>query len=474
MSTSTQSVTANSTSILTRRRAALERQQYTTVSQLPDSNLATDTAVAAAVPPSPGNDIFAAGDAPAKEPNLDSRKTETRNAVPVVKTPFPNSNGAAHFSRRAATTKRVPKPVKPRWLTVVRALTKISLVLLILFGFVEMVRRLVIESRTLDTDGFALISGDIDGKLAEVEDFVKKTTKLMQVQVEVIDQKLENELRTAKGELSNKMEAREMEFESKLKEMDERIVNLETSVSETEAKEYVSKEELLKFLEEFKDMKGREISYVNLDEVRSYAREIVEKEIAKHAADGLGRVDYALHSGGAMVVKHSEPYIISNAGRGGWIPLATQSAVHKHAHKILTPSFGEPGQCFPLRGSKGFVQVRLRTAIIPEAVTLEHVAKSVAYDRSSAPKDCRVSGWLQGQDMADVTPYSEKMCLLTEFTYDLEKSNAQTYNVFESAATCVVDTIRFDFSSNHGSISHTCIYRLRVHGREANSMSLLA
>ncbi|KAL0791197.1 hypothetical protein Bca101_007443 [Brassica carinata] len=38
--------------------------------------------------------------------------------------------------------------------------------------------------------------------------------------------------------------------------------------------------------------------------------------------------------------------------------------------------FGEPGQCFALKGSSGYVQIRLRGPIVPEAFTLEHVAKS--------------------------------------------------------------------------------------------------
>ncbi|GJZ37394.1 hypothetical protein Tco_0583585 [Tanacetum coccineum] len=36
---------------------------------------------------------------------------------------------------------------------------------------------------------------------------------------------------------------------------------------------------------------------------------VVEKEIGRHAADGLGRVDYAVASGGASVKKHSEAYV---------------------------------------------------------------------------------------------------------------------------------------------------------------------
>lgn len=98
--------------------------------------------------------------------------------------------------------------------------------------------------------------------------------------------------------------------------------------------------------------------------------------------------------------------------------------------------------------------------------------QSVAYDRSSAPKNCRVSGWLQGKG-TDFPDDTANMFLLTEFTYDLEKSNAQTFQVLDSAGTGVVDTVRFDFSSNHGSSSHTCIYRLRVHGHEPDSVSMI-
>lgn len=95
--------------------------------------------------------------------------------------------------------------------------------------------------------------------------------------------------------------------------------------------------------------------------------------------------------------------------------------------------------------------------------------QSVAYDRSSAPKNGRISGWLHKEKGTDLAADSEKMFLLTEFIYDLDKSNAQTFDVLQSAGSNVVDTIRFDFTSNHGQ-PHTCIYRLRVHGREPNSL----
>ncbi|KAF3626168.1 3-ketoacyl-CoA thiolase 2, peroxisomal [Capsicum annuum] len=51
---------------------------------------------------------------------------------------------------------------------------------------------------------------------------------------------------------------------------------------------------------------------------------------------------------------------------------------------------------------------------------------------------------------------------LKKFIYDLDKSNAQNFDVLESASSTVIDTIRFDFTSNRGK-PQTCIYRLRVH-----------
>nr|XP_010907926.1 SUN domain-containing protein 2 [Elaeis guineensis] len=133
---------------------------------------------------------------------------------------------------------------------------------------------------------------------------------------------------------------------------------------------------------------------------------------------------------------------------------------------MLEPSFGEPGQCFPLQGSSGFVEIRLRTGIIPEAVTLEHVSKRVAYDSSSAPKDCRASAWFESPD--DDPSSHAKMYILSEFSYDLDRSSAQTFNV-ETADLGVVNMVRLDFTSNHGNSALTCIYRFRVHGYEPNS-----
>ena len=81
----------------------------------------------------------------------------------------------------------------------------------------------------------------------------------------------------------------------------------------------------------------------------------------------------ALSSNGAKVVRHSEPFIIRNVRR--WFRKISPTTVYRDLEKMLKPSFGQPDQCFPLKGDSGFVQIRLGITIIPEAITLEHVDK---------------------------------------------------------------------------------------------------
>ena len=81
-------------------------------------------------------------------------------------------------------------------------------------------------------------------------------------------------------------------------------------------------------------------------------KKIVEEEIKKHSVDGLGRVDYALGTGGGRVVGHSEGCFVGSGwswGKGALDMLTLNfDGLHWDAKKMLNPSFGEPGQCLPL------------------------------------------------------------------------------------------------------------------------------
>ncbi|WOG84306.1 hypothetical protein DCAR_0103489 [Daucus carota subsp. sativus] len=397
---------------------------------------------------------------PTRDSSQSIERSRREAVVQVKKSIAPNSGTTSkpYRSHRKSIS-------KPKWQTVVSVFTKNLVLLLLLAGLVQMVRKVYLNS-VVDDVGFVSggFSDNVDGKISEIQVFVSKSLRGMQLQVEVLDRKVKEvedknvELGGELGKLGGKVDV-----------VSDRMGSLERYLN---GNEWLSKGEFDRLLEEFEGRAGSD-GKGGLDEVMAVAREMVGKEIEKHAADGLGRVDYALASGGAYVVKHSEVY----GGIKGGFPfpgISGRAGVHANSGKMLRPSFGEPGDCFALKGSSGFVQIKLRTAIVPEAITLEHVAKSVAYDRSSAPKDCRVSGWFKGQETTDLTRNAEKMFSLAEFTYDLEKSNAQTFGISDSSGVGVIDMIRLDFTSNHGSASHTCIYRFRVHGHEPDSIVPLA
>uniref|UniRef100_A0A7N0ZVS1 SUN domain-containing protein n=1 Tax=Kalanchoe fedtschenkoi TaxID=63787 RepID=A0A7N0ZVS1_KALFE len=463
MSASTVSIRANPPS---RRRPALSTERKTaaaTTIELLGSDPKTNNT---------GNHTLENGDVAAGDGNrvssISGRDLRASLVLERSRDPIQAKEVLPNGALSPRKTKRVVgKPVKPLWRTVLSVFVKNFVLLVVLLGFVQLIYRLAVKSGSGGV-GVEVGTGavmELEGRLAEMEETWKKTAKMMQVQVEVVDAKLGNEISGLRQELSQKFEDKSVVLENELRELDARVDKLESALGQLSLDEFLTKEEFNKFYENLKNV-GSGNKELSLDEVRAYAREVVEREIEKHAADGLGRVDYALASAGAKVVKHSEPFAVR---KGSWM---ARNLVHVDAVKMLSPSFGEPGQCFALRGSSGFVQIQLRTAIIPEAVTLEHVSKSVAYDRSSAPKDCRVSGWLE-ESKVDGQDIVEKRILLSEFSYDLEKSNAQTYPVSESAGGGIVNMVRLDFTSNHGSPSHTCIYRLRVHGQEPASVSML-
>lgn len=299
---------------------------------------------------------------------------------------------------------------------------------------------------------------DMENRLSKVEGF-KKTAKMLQLQLDVLDKKLGNDIDKAKRDIAKQFEDRGNKIEKKMRTLEDKTDKLDKSLAELSDMGFLSKNEFEEILSQLKKKKGfgGTDDEISLDDIRLYAKEVVEMEIARHSADGLGMVDYALGSGGAKVVSHSEPFM------NGKNYLPGRSIVHTTAQKMLEPSFGQPGECFALKGSSGFVKVKLRTGIIPEAVTLEHVDKSVAYDRSSAPKDFRVRGWYQGSH-DDSEKDSNVMAALGEFSYDLDKSNAQTFQLERTADSRVVNMVQLDFSSNHGNLELTCIYRFRVHG----------
>ncbi|XP_024380768.1 SUN domain-containing protein 2 [Physcomitrium patens] len=303
-------------------------------------------------------------------------------------------------------------------------------------------------------------------EVGKLEEFMTKTTKWIQVQLEVLDMKIEKGSNDLRNEFKEKLDSQVAEMESGVKDLKAQVDRLYQGGGPLNRDEVI--ELVKKFMEHrASDSTGKSFS---LEDVRSIARKIVMSEVEKHAADGIGRTDYALASGGGRVVDHSEGVFL---GRGRQLfsmvfssILTGEARKHPLAQKVLEPSFGEPGECLPLKGSNVFVEISLRTAILPDAVTLEHVSKSVAYDLSSAPKEFQLYGWREARPADRSAQPSPVHRLLGQFVYKTDgPSNIQTFHLSkEDVGDEPINMVRLHVLSNYGSTLHTCIYRVRVHG----------
>jgi hypothetical protein len=156
-------------------------------------------------------------------------------------------------------------------------------------------------------------------------------------------------------------------------------------------------------------------------------------------------------------------------------PLALQA--------VLMPGM-HPGRCLPLKGSVGWVDIRLSRPIHLTALTYEHVPRSIALDISAAPRMMAVMGYSgrepgqqpvmgggaaggkSGFGVSSAPPCASGGTRIGQFEYDPLRGPAlQTFVMRgEGDAQVQVDHLRVHVLTNHGNPNYTCVYRIRVHG----------
>ncbi len=87
---------------------------------------------------------------------------------------------------------------------------------------------------------------------------------------------------------------------------------------------------------------------------------------------------------------------------------------------LLSPG-NAAGECLPLNGSTGHVDIRLRHKVIVQAVTVEHLPRSLAFDISSAPKDMGVAGFVDAPYLSEhLEERLPRALQLGSFQYDIQ------------------------------------------------------
>ncbi|GAB4821170.1 hypothetical protein N2152v2_008216 [Parachlorella kessleri] len=141
------------------------------------------------------------------------------------------------------------------------------------------------------------------------------------------------------------------------------------------------------------------------------------------------------------------------------------------------------GECLPLAGQSGHVDIQLARRINPTAFTYEHIPAAIAFDIRTAPQtlhlyacigECPEAGSptaaVNSSSEVDINRQAAKdgLHLLGQLEYDaINGSAVQTAQVDDSQRGLLVERVRLMVSGNHGHPDYTCLYRLRVHGTQS-------
>ncbi|KAJ2549541.1 hypothetical protein EV175_004409, partial [Coemansia sp. RSA 1933] len=148
---------------------------------------------------------------------------------------------------------------------------------------------------------------------------------------------------------------------------------------------------------DIKDMLKPEWLTSDGDAAYTHVARMIEDALNRYANDRLGKADFALFSAGARIIPSLtsptfEPPVRGIAQRL-WRKMGMVSSQPPTA--ILDPNT-HVGECWPMQGSSGQVAIHLSQPIDVSDFAIEHVAKSVAIDWRSAPRQIEVWGYVIG------------------------------------------------------------------------------
>ncbi|KZV73047.1 hypothetical protein PENSPDRAFT_324965 [Peniophora sp. CONT] len=244
--------------------------------------------------------------------------------------------------------------------------------------------------------------------------------------------------------------------------------------------------------------KGLSIKGSNGEDVTELIGALVDEAVLRTQKDGLARADFALHSGGARVIPSLTSPTLDAPPRG----------LREALHGLLTGSgapVGRPpvyalhhdtsaGMCWPFSGSSGTLGVALARPAFIDAVSVDHLARELAWDVRSAPRGMEVWGLVEGRENLEKVlawemsrsmacaadpeceeggdtyppelPRSAKYVRIASFEYDARGGKpVQTFDVDEGVKALGVDfgVVVLRVTGNWGA-EYTCLYRVRVHG----------
>ncbi|KAG8922241.1 hypothetical protein FRC02_011985 [Tulasnella sp. 418] len=213
------------------------------------------------------------------------------------------------------------------------------------------------------------------------------------------------------------------------------------------------------------------------------------------AKDAVGMPDFALYYAGGAVA----PWMTSQTLKlqSSWLG---KDITGRPPVTALVPDISI-GNCWSFGGSRGQIGIRLSRVIELTHVSVDHPTRELLIDETTAPRQFNVWIAVEGEEnvqkadayrnevearrvtaaakglevkAAPPQPFGRWNLLhVGSFEYDMKegKPNVQTFELDKEVKSLGINTgaIVVDFTSNWGNSEHTCVYRVRAHGKQVSS-----
>ncbi|KAF8575850.1 hypothetical protein K439DRAFT_1368772, partial [Ramaria rubella] len=162
--------------------------------------------------------------------------------------------------------------------------------------------------------------------------------------------------------------------------------------------------------------------------------------------------DYTISSAGGQIIHHltTPRYIYrrpTSAIRLLWGRLTGRGfSLGRELITVLEPDTSLRN-CWLFEGSHGQIAILLSLDVQISEFTVDHIEKTIAFDRCSAPKEIELWGQIRGKD-------------------NIAKFHVQSFQVSPKVKEigAKFSVVIFVIKSNWGHGEYTCVYRCRVHG----------
>jgi len=227
----------------------------------------------------------------------------------------------------------------------------------------------------------------------------------------------------------------------------------------------------------------------SMPELHDAIQGYINKAMEKYSIDISSKPDYALESSGAQILSHftSESYHRYPEGTiaKAWANLFGVSGVLLGKSPIVTlQPDTHAGNCWAMDGNHGYLTVQLSLPIIPTHITIEHMSQEESVPDSllnSAPREIEVYGITDQNALEKMASYHGQSLSLSSSPYSIHLASIlfdphdnfiQTFPISNEAkirlqSVTSIQVVQFQILSNWGESKYTCIYRVRVHGRES-------